>query len=108
MFCRAATSSNGKDCWAPDFLDALVFADADFDEGAVAVLAAAGLRFATACGESPSVLFGIKGNLDDRLAHFLAFYEHAGLFRCTNRAEVLSQRTYELPVFFQQIKPLEI
>lgn len=49
-----------------------------------------------------------KGNLEERLAHFLAFYEHAGLFRCTNRADVLSQRTYEIPVFFQQIRPLEI
>ncbi|WP_216089420.1 P-loop ATPase, Sll1717 family [Burkholderia sola] len=49
-----------------------------------------------------------KGDLDERLGHFLAFYEHAGLFRCVNRAQVLSQRVYELPIIFQQIRPLEI
>jgi hypothetical protein len=47
-------------------MDVLVFADAGFDEEAVAVLAAAGLRFATACGESPSVLFGISDFLGKR------------------------------------------
>ncbi len=66
MLCRAATSFSGRDCWAPDFMDALTFADADFDEGTVAVFAAAGLLCATACGEPPAVLFDISDSLGNR------------------------------------------
>ena len=66
MFCRAATSFNGKDCWAPDFRGALAFGDAGFREVTVPVLVAVGLPFATACGEPPSVLFDISGSLGKR------------------------------------------
>ncbi|SDR51310.1 hypothetical protein SAMN05443245_6891 [Paraburkholderia fungorum] len=48
------------------------------------------------------------GEPDQQLQHFLAFYEHAGLFRCTNRAHPLEQRSYELPLMFQQSEPLAI
>lgn len=39
------------------------------------------------------------------LVNFFAFYEHAGLFRCINRTQVLEARAYEIPVLFQRVAP---
>lgn len=39
--------------------------------------------------------------LDETLRKFFAFYEHAGLFRCLNRALPPENRAYDLPIFFQ-------
>ena len=44
--------------------------------------------------------------LDDALRRFFAFYEHAGLFRCVNRAQPPDLRNYELPIFLQRV-PLD-
>lgn len=37
------------------------------------------------------------------LTNFFAFYEHAGLFRCVNRTQILEARKYELPILFQRV-----
>lgn len=37
------------------------------------------------------------------LTNFFAFYEHAGLFKCANRTQVLEARKYDLPILFQRI-----
>lgn len=39
------------------------------------------------------------------LEHLFSFYEHAGLFYCTNRTPEYSLRTYKIPLFFQRIDP---
>lgn len=44
---------------------------------------------------------------EDSLIQFFAFYEHVGLFKCTNRAQKPEERTYQLPIFFQKV-PLSI
>ena len=44
-----------------------------------------------------------NGSIDDSLRRFFAFYEHAGLFRCVNRADKTENRSYELPIFFQRV-----
>lgn len=39
----------------------------------------------------------------DDLVSFFAFYEHAGLFVCENRAQNYENRVYRIPVFFRKI-----
>ncbi len=41
-------------------------------------------------------------NLAD-IGNFFAFYEHAGLFSCTNRSENLENRIYAIPIIFQRM-----
>ncbi|MBK9160156.1 MAG: hypothetical protein IPM27_01050 [Nitrosomonadales bacterium] len=45
----------------------------------------------------------VEIHLDEALRKFFAFYEHAGLFRCINRALPPESRTYDLPIFFQRV-----
>jgi hypothetical protein len=44
-----------------------------------------------------------ESSVDEPLRKFFAFYEHAGLFRCINRALPPEDREYDLPIFFQRV-----
>jgi|GEM_PF-1491646 len=44
-----------------------------------------------------------ESTVDEPLRKFFAFYEHAGLFRCINRALPPESRAYDLPIFFQRV-----
>jgi hypothetical protein len=44
-----------------------------------------------------------SGDTSVELYQFFAFYEHAGLFKCKNKALQASKREYELPIFFQRL-----
>lgn len=44
-----------------------------------------------------------KDVTDEELSNFFAFYEHAGLFACTNRADNLDGRIYSIPIIFQRM-----
>lgn len=41
----------------------------------------------------------------DGLPNFFAFYEHAGLFYCSNRTQSLESRNYAIPIIFQRVYP---
>ena len=47
------------------------------------------------------------GGSAEILIQFFAFYEHVGLFKCTNRTQRPEERNYHLPIFFQQV-PLSV
>jgi hypothetical protein len=45
----------------------------------------------------------INNTETQELASFFAFYEHAGLFHCTNRTQEFERRSYAIPILFQRV-----
>lgn len=56
--------------------------------------------------EAKKILFKSSPELfkdDNDIRRFFAFYEHSGLFKCSNRMQESGVRFYELPILFQKV-----